>query len=369
MKKIKVLHYIPGFNEGGIEARLLDWYRNMDRSKIQFYIIKLNNKKSNKVLEIEKLGGKFYDVTPFAPHTFFKYIKQVSRIIKEINPDIIHVHSFSTGIFPLAIAKREGINTRIIHSRTTDYLPNEKSKLIKKLLKRYTPKFATDYFACSKNAGKWGFGEKHNIKIINNGITLSLFEFDATVRNEYRKKLGIKKDEIVIGSIGRLSPQKNLPFLIDVFYEMTKKNLHYKLVLVGDGSMKEELEAKIEALNLTNQVIFTGTQHNVWNYYMAFDIFLCTSFYEGFGTTAIEAQATGVNTFVSTNFPEEVVLTDFIQRLPLNYGAKKWAKIIAKTSLRKRSTKDIEYIKKAGFDAKDVAQNLEKFYLEKGAKL
>ena len=338
MKKIKVLHYIPGFNEGGIEARLLDWYRNMDRSKIQFYIIKLNNVTSDKMLEIEKLGGKFYNVTPFTPHTFIKYIKQISHIIKEINPDILHIHSFSTGIFPLTIAKKEGIKARIIHSRTTDYLPNEKNITIKKFLKKYTPKFATDYFACSKNAGKWGIGEKYNVKIINNGITLELFEFNKTTRNEYRKKLGIKKDEILVGTIGRLSPQKNLPFLLDVFYEMVKINPQYKLVLVGAGSMKEELEEKIQALKLTNQVIFTGTQHNVWEYYMAFDIFLCTSFYEGFGTTAIEAQATGVNTFVSNNFPEEVELTDYIQRLPLDYGAKKWAEIITETKLRKRTS-------------------------------
>ena len=145
MEKIKVIHYIPGFNSGGIESRLIDWYRYIDREKIEFIVIKLNNNDtSDKIKELVSLGGRYYNLPPFNLKKMKTYMHELKKILINEKPYILHVHSLSTGIFPLLIAKKNGIKTRILHSRTTDYLPNEKNSFIKKILKAITPNYATD---------------------------------------------------------------------------------------------------------------------------------------------------------------------------------------------------------------------------------
>ncbi len=364
MSKIKVIHYIPGFNMGGIESRLVDWYREIDRNKIEFIVIKNNNIESEKLKEFVSLGGRFYNL----PHLELKkikiYLNKLKEILKKENPDIIHVHTISVAIFPLYIAKQLGIKTRILHSRTTSR-KTDKNKFVKTILHFLAIKYATDYFACSIEAGLWAFGKKNinNVKVIKNGIYLEKFNFDETIRNKMRENLKIKNN-IVIGSVSRLCEQKNILFLIDIFNEIYKINNNYKMILVGEGDLRKKIENKINLLKLSDAIKLVGAHSDVWNYYMAFDIFLGTSSFEGFGTTAIEAQATGLPSVLSTGFPETVEVTDFVKRLALEDDTKIWAREILNMKRRNRSKEDTKKIDDAGFSAKSVAKELERFYYE-----
>lgn len=364
MNRVKVLHYIPGFNIGGIESRLLDWYENIDHDKVEFVVVKLNtNNDSDKLIQFVELGGRYHNLPAFKPQKFIQYIVNLKRIFKEEMPDVVHVHSLSTGIFPLYFAKKYNVPVRILHSRTTGYLPNEKNILLKKIFKKFTAMFATDYFACSYEAGIWGCGEKNKdkIRVIKNGIDLQRFEFDERIRTELREKLGLQ-DKLIIGTIGRLSPQKNLSFLLDVFSIAVKQNPNLVLLIVGEGTLRKEMEVVAEELGILEAVRFLGAHSDVWNYYMAFDIFIGTSFYEGFGTTAIEAQATGVPTILSEGFPGSVVLTDYVKRISLSESREEWASEIVNTKLRRRSKEDIVAIDIAGYSAQRVSKELQEFY-------
>ncbi|MGL6107384.1 glycosyltransferase [Romboutsia sp.] len=365
MDKIKVLHYTPGFLSGGIESRLLDWYRNIDRSNIQFCLVKLNNiDDTHNISEFKRLGGEVYNFPSLNLKNSFKYIKELTKLFKNNKFDVVHVHDVNSGIFVLIIAKISKIKLRILHSRTTDYLPNEKNLLIKKSLKKLGPIFSNKFFACSDEAGIWLFGDKKSkdVKVIKNGIQIEKFIFDEEKRNSIRQELGIK-DKKVVGTISRLSPQKNINFLLKVFSKIYEKDNNTVLLIVGEGQMKQELIEKAKYLSLENQIIFLGEKNDVWNYYMAFDLFISTSLYEGFGTTAIESQATGTPTLLSTGFPNVVCVTNIVERINLDDSIEKWAeRSIKLMKVRGKKTITNEIIE-AGYSAEQVAKNLECIYL------
>ena len=365
--KVKVVHYIPGFNDGGIESRLLDWYRNIDKNKIEFVVIKMGDNLSDKANEFIKLDGKFRNIPYLKLKNIFCYFKELKKVLKEEKPDVVHVHCMNTGLFCLKSAKSLGIKTRILHSRTTDFLPDEKHLLLKKLIKKLTPQYATDFFACSYEAGVWGNGKKNANKtiVIKNGIELPLFVFDNKKRLKKRAELGLN-DKFIIGTIGRLSSQKNLTFLIEVFNKILTKDKEdkYHLVIVGSGNMKETLKMQARKLDIVDRISFIEAQNDVWNYYMAFDIFVSTSFYEGFGTTAIESQATGLPTILSTGFPETVEISDYVMRISLSERVDYWSDSILKMKIRNRTRKDAEKIEQKGYSAKAVAKLLENYYID-----
>ncbi len=363
MEKVRVLHYAPGFNLGGIESRLLDWYRNIDREKVQFCLIKLNNLDDTRnIKEFKELGGEVYNLPALNSKNAWRYIKELSKLFSENRFDVIHVHDISSGIFPLIFSWVHGIKLRILHSRTTSFLPDEKNLILKTLLKKIVPLFANEYFSCSHEAGVWVFGEKSNFKVIKNGIQEDYFRFKENIRCDIRNQLKVDNKK-VIGSISRLSPQKNLYFLIDIFNEVCKKDSDVVLVLVGDGILKQELIQKIQQLNLENRVILAGEKKNVWDYYMAFDVFLATSFYEGFGTTAIESQAVGVPTILSKGFPEIVCITPNTKRISLDESLDYWTEELIQYLETPRMENNINLIIEAGYSAKNVAQELQSIYL------
>lgn len=363
-KQLKVLHYAPGFNSGGIESRLLDWYRNMDRDNIKFYLIKLNNlDDTNNMQEFTKLGGEFYNLVPFSILSFFTFLKSLEKIFKNQSFDIVHVHDPFTGIFVLYYAKKAGIKCRILHSRTTDYLPNERNLQIKRVFKKISPILATNYFSCSYEAGIWGFGKKKNrsFEIIKNGIQLERFRFSNDIRNTIRNELNIN-NKFVIGSVSRLSTQKNILFLIQVFKELKKVENDSVLVIIGEGSMRETIEKRIKEYDIEDSVLLIGEKQNVWEYYMSFDVFISTSYYEGFGTTAIESQATGTPTVLSKGFPKSVVISNYVSRLDLNLDIKKWVKIIHEYKGHNYREMGIRNVIDYGFDAVQISKKLENFY-------
>ena len=246
MKKqpLIVAHIIGKWVGGGVESVVMNYFRHIDKSKIQFHFICDNDSTSIPYEEIEKLGGKVILIPPY--QKIFKYHKELKKVLKAGNYKIVHSHINALSVFSLWAAKCAGVPVRIAHSHSTSNKKEWKKTLIKNLLKPFSKVFATDYFACSELAGRWLFGKKvfnaGKVTIINNAIDLDKFKYNEKIRKSKRKELGINDDTLVIGHIGRFVKQKNHDFLIDIFNEVYKKNNKAILLLIGQGPLKEAIE-------------------------------------------------------------------------------------------------------------------------------
>ena len=267
----------------GVESVVMNYYRNIDKSKVQFHFICDEDSTDIPYEEIEKLGGKVIIVPPY--QKLFKYQKELYKIFKENNYKIVHSHISTLSIFPLRIAKKAGVPIRIAHSHSTSNKKEWKRDLIKNILRPFSKLYANQFFACTKHAGEWLFGkkiiERKELNVLNNAIDLKKFEFNEKIREDLRKEFGIKEDTIVIGHIGRFVTVKNHEFLIDVFNELIKKNDNSILMLIGQGPLLNDMKQKVRDLKIEDKVKFIGQVTDVEKYYNIMDVFLFPSIYEG----------------------------------------------------------------------------------------
>lgn len=347
----------------------MNYYRNIDKSKVQFHFLCDEDSTNIPYEEIEKMGGKVIIIPPY--QRLFEYQKELYRIFKENNYKIVHSHISTLSVFPLRIAKKAGVPIRIAHSHSTSNKKEWKRNLIKNILRPFSKLYANQFFACSELSGRWLFGEKAfkngKIKIINNAIDLEKFKFNKEKRNEIRKKLKIDENIILVGHIGRFVTQKNHEFLIDVFDEIIKKrkqeNFDSKLILIGQGNLKENIIEKIKYLGLQDYVIFTGQTTNVSDYYNAMDIFVLPSLYEGLPVVGIEAQANGLLCEFSTDMTKETKVLNTTRCISLKETAKKWAEMILDDYKNFKRRDSFEEMTKNNFNIIEEAKKLEKYYI------
>ena len=282
-EKIIVAHIMGKWNGGGVESVVMNYYKNIDRNRIQFHFLCDEDSTDIPYEEIEKLGGKVIVIPPY--QKLFKYQKELYRIFKENNYKIIHSHINALSVFPLRIAKKAGVPIRIAHSHSTSNKKEWKKNILKMILRPFSKLYANNYFACTEYAGKWLFGkkvvERKELNVINNAIDLKKFEFNENTRKALREELGIKEDTLIIGHVGRFMKQKNHEFLIEVFNEVYKKNQNTLLILIGQGPLLSEIKQKAINLNIEDKIKFIGQVTDVEKYYNIMDIFLFPSIYEG----------------------------------------------------------------------------------------
>ena len=282
-EKIIVAHIMGKWNGGGVESVVMNYYRNIDRNRIQFHFLCDEDSTDIPYEEIEKLGGKVIVIPPY--QKLFKYQKELYRIFKENNYKIIHSHINALSVFPLRIAKKAGVPIRIAHSHSTSNKKEWKKNILKMILRPFSKLYANNYFACTEYAGKWLFWkkvvERKELNVINNAIDLKKFEFNEKIREDLRKELGIKEDTIVIGHIGRFMRQKNHEFLIDVFEKVIKEYNNICLVLIGQGPLENEIREIVKEKRIEDKVIFLGQRNDVNKLYQAMDVFVLPSLYEG----------------------------------------------------------------------------------------
>ena len=269
--------------DGGVESVVMNYYRNIDKSKVQFHFICDEDSTDIPYDEIEKLGGKVIIVPPY--QKLFKYQKELYKIFKENGYKIVHSHINALSVFPLRAAKKAGVPIRIAHSHTTSNKKEWKRNLAKNILRPFSKLYANKFFACTKHAGEWLFGkkiiERKELNVINNAIDLKKFEFNEKTREDLRKELGIKEDTLIIGHVGRFMKQKNHEFLIEVFKELIKKNDNSILMLIGQGPLLNDMKQKVRDLKIEDKVQFMGQVTDVEKYYNIMDVFLFPSIYEG----------------------------------------------------------------------------------------
>ena len=298
---------------GGVESVIMNYYRHLDHSKIQFDFICDEDSTRIPYDEIKKLGGRVFLVPKY--QNLPKYLKALEKLFKENQYRIVHSNINTLSVFPLYAAKKAGVSIRISHSHSTSNPKEWKRNLIKNILRPFSKCYATDYFACSELAGRYLFGNKTfdrgEVKIIHNAIDIDKFRFDEVARKKLRKEFGIKDSTIVIGHVGRFVQQKNHTFLVDVFKEYHKKNPDSKLLLVGSGPLEDEIKKKVERLDLEDSVLFLGQRDDINKLYSVMDVFCLPSLYEGLPVVGIEAQATGLPTIFSNRISKEVIVSSY----------------------------------------------------------
>lgn len=355
---VRVLQVVTKMDRGGLETMLMNYYRHIDRDKVQFDFLTHRKERGAYDTEIEEMGGIIYRLPRLVPWSpSYKYA--LNRFFVE-HPEyrIVHVHQDCLSSVILKVAAQHGVPVRIAHSHSNSQDKNIKY-LIKMFYKRQIPQYATELFACSVSAGEWMFGTR-NVQVLPNAIDIDQYIFNISIREDMRKKLGIG-NEMVIGHVGRFSTVKNHSFLIDIYKQVKQLEPDSKLLLVGGGDELHAIQQKCKELGLDKDVIFTGVRSDVSDLMQAMDIFIFPSLYEGLPVTVIEAQASGLPCIISDRVPHDCIVTPLVQQISLDENIAIWASqaIIAAKYPRKDMS---EEICSAGFDICKAAKQLERYY-------
>ena len=363
---IRIAQIMGKWLGGGVEAVVMNYYRHIDRNKIQFDFICDEDSTNIPYEEIEKLGGKVILIPPY--QKVFKYHKELKRVLKEGKYKIVHSHINTLSVFSLFAAKCAGVPIRIAHSHSTTNKKEKKKNLLKQILRPFSKLFATDYMCCSELSGRWLFGNKEydkgNVYLLNNAIDLEKFKFDENIRREKRKELKIDDDTLVIGHIGRFVEQKNHRFLIDIFNEVHKQNNNSLLLLAGQGPLMEEMKEKVKNLGLSDFVQFLGQRNDVAELYQAFDVFCLPSLYEGLPVVGIEAQASGLLCVFSDDMTKETKVLESTIFMSLDNTYKSWANKIVELFCKYKRNDTKEELSNNKYNIDVESKKLEKYYNE-----
>lgn len=361
---VRILHVVVNMNRGGAETLIMNLYRNIDRAKVQFDF--LTCKEGVFDAEIRKMGGTIHRIPYVSDVGHFKYIRELNSFFSKHSYQIVHSHMDKMSGLVLRSAKKAGVPVRISHSHNTKSEGGLAVRMYKWFAGKLIPANATELFACSDFAAEWLFhGRARNTKIVKNGIEAEQFTFSNAIRNDVRKELNIKKDTFVLGHVGRLSPQKNHLFLIDLFEKFYRQYSNSLLLLTGDGPLRNEIENKIRERDLVDKVRLIGIRNDVERILHGFDVFVFPSLHEGLPVSLIEAQGAGLPCLISEEISQEVEIgLNLIHFLPLNNKTLWLRKLgeLAENPPPREAHSDT--FTKIGFDIKVSANDLEKFYLK-----
>lgn len=368
---IRVLQVLHGMDCGGAENMIMNLYRHIDRTQVQFDFLVHTEKKCFFDDEIKGLGGNIYHVPYYNIKNHFSY-KKALNVFFSNHPEIkiVHGHLGSCAHIYLSVAKKYGCYATA-HSHNTKPVNVSLKNILYRLFTFKTRRVADFFFGCSQAAAEYRFGKKiaHSEKcsVLKNAIEIEKFAYSEKNRQEIRNEFDIG-NQLVIGHVGRFNTQKNHTFLIDIFAKVHEKNPDAILMLLGDGNLRPSIEQKVENLGLKNNVIFTGVRKDANKFFSAFDVFLFPSLYEGLGIVAVEAQTSGVPTYCSCEIPEEAKISDLFEKISLKEKSSYWAKkILNKNEICNREEKYVDAVN-AGYDIHLTAEYLVNFYQIKCGK-
>lgn len=363
-QKIVIAQIMGKMIGGGVESVVMNYYRHIDRSKVQFDFICDSDSTNIPYEEIESLGGKVILIPPYQKP--FKYHKELKRVLKEGQYKIVHSHINVLSFFSLWAAKSAKVPVRIAHSHATTNKKEVKKNLMKQILRPLSKVYANTYMCCSELAGRWLFGDKTydegKVYLLNNAIELDKFAYNEKVRKAKRKELNIKDDTLVIGHIGRFVNAKNHTFLVDIFNEVHKERPNSMLLLAGQGPLFDEIKEKVNSLGLNDYVKFLGQRSDANELYQAFDVFCLPSLYEGLPVVGVEAQTAGLLCVLSDDMTKETKVLESTTFMSLSQSAKEWADTIIKKSDSYKRIDTREEISNNGFNIEKEANKLEKQY-------
>ena len=351
----KMVHIVGNLAPGGMGSFLMNLYRNIDKKKVQFDFIVMGEKAVNYHDAAKELGANIYKVSCLSKNPV-KYFLEIKNIIKQNQYDVVFRHTdVATIAIDLIAARMGGAKRRIPHSHSTD----SKHLLVHKLLRPILIANATEYFACSEPAAEWMYGEKicknKRYCLVKNGIDLQQYAFDKKVRVQKRAELVIDENTVVVGHVGNFVYAKNHLFLLEIFAKVLEKQPQAKLLLAGDGELREDIEKKIDELGIRENVMMLGIRNDIPQLLQAMDVYLFPSVYEGLPVALVEAQAAGLPCVISDTIAPESKITNHIESYSLQMSAEEWAQRVLDWSRYERAN-STDIMRKAGYDITETVR-------------
>lgn len=360
-RPIRVLQVLTAMNRGGAETMIMNYYRALDKTKVQFDFIVHRQQRGDYDDEIERMGGRIFRAFPIRPWNYLSYFNWLNKFFKKNARNYVAVHSHiqENSGFPLMFAKKYGIKTLVSHSHIAD-LGIDYKYLFRQFGKIFTNKYANVKLACGVEAGKFLYGER-DFEILRNAIPAKDYAFSETIRKNVRENLGISDSTYCIGSVARLCPQKNHEFMIRIFSEYHKKHPDSLLVLAGTGPLLDSMKDLTKRLNIEKSVRFLGLRSDIPDLLQSFDVFLMPSLFEGLPVSLIEAQAADLPIVVSNVVDKDCDFTDNLFFVGLDESPERWCEVLerAHTHTRKNT---IKAVREAKYDVEENTRILLDIY-------
>lgn len=358
MKKILIVITTQFVPYGGLTTVAMNYYRHLDHSKFEMDFASTNDAPEGLQQELKANGSAYYKLP--MREKFIQYYSALNRLCRSY--DVVHVHANSaTATLELRAAKAAGVKRRIIHIHNTTC----SHMVVHRVLKPLFDKTYTDAIACSKAAGEWIF-PAGKYMVLNNAIDLGRYAFSEIARSDVRKQLGIDSETIVIGHVGKIIKQKNHAFLLRCFARVHEMNPRCKLLLIGDGELRKEIEQQARELGVITNIIFTGMVNTSEKYLSAMDCFVFPSLWEGLPLSVLEAQANGLPCVVSDKVTKEVDITHNLVFLSIEEDEEIWVhKILLSTNVNRKTASEYncKLLQNEGFDIRNNIRNLEAIYI------
>ena len=366
MNVLHILHSVSNMDRAGVETMLMNYYRHMDRDRIQFDFLMNRKKPGDYDGEIRALGGRIFISPGLSPAKYPAYMAFMARLLGE-HPEIraLHAHNEGMAFYALRGAQRAGLPVRIAHAHNTRFLPDYKWPL-KMACKTLLPLAATELCACGTDSGVFFFGKRlwrERGRLIPNAIDVQRFRYQEALRAQVRRAYGLG-DAPVIGHVGRMSPQKNHRRLLRIFAACLARVPQAWLVLIGVGELEAELRTLARRLNIAERTLFLGLREDTHAWYQAMDVLLMPSLFEGLPVVGVEAQAAGLPCVFSDAVTPEALLLAQSCRLPLSAPDGVWAdRIVRLCRSPLRREEGAVRVADAGYDIVREAKRLQAWYL------
>jgi len=354
---VRILQVVNNMHRAGLETVLMNYLRGIDKTKYQFDFLTHRSEEAAYDDEIRRIGGKIYHMPRLYPQNYHAYMREMALFFNQ-HPEyrIVHSHIDAMSYLPLLAAKKAGVPIRIAHSHNSGIDVDYKLPL-KLLFKQEIPHVATDFFACGNQAGHFLF-KGRPFFLMKNAIEVKRFAFSNVVRSEVRRELGANAKDILVGTVGRLSYQKNQEFLVDVFANVVHRRPDMKLLIIGDGENRKKIERQIHRLNLEGKIKLLGSRQDIDRIYQALDLFVLPSRFEGIPVVGIEAQAAGLPCLFSNVVSGEAVYS--MQSIKLPLSKKAWISNMVKFHISE--DRYVSFF--GGYDIDKAIPILEKKYYE-----
>lgn len=355
---------ICGFTEnmGGMETYVMNIYRHLDRSQLQFDFLKFHDIKLAFTEEIEKLGGEIFFI-PMKRENYKEHYQKLRKLFLENNYAGIYYQCnhklVSLDLFKYA--KKNGVSKRVVHSHNSAQEPTSfLHRIREKRVENKFDQYITDCFACSEEAGRMMFGNR-NFTVIKNSVDSTVFCMNKSARDKIQKELDIQ-NKLVIGTVGRLSNAKNPFYILEIFKALHNREPESAFIHIGEGEYRDALETKIREYQLEECYHLMGKKSNVVDYLNAMDIFLLPSKFEGFPFVLIEAQATGLPCVISNTVTKACDLTGKNGYLSIEESPEVWADYLLKLDISTRES-ETDCIRAKGYDIRQVAKQIQDFFV------
>jgi glycosyltransferase involved in cell wall biosynthesis len=370
---IRILHVIHRMRPGGAQTLVMNLYRHIDKSRVQFDFAVRSQQPEYYDQEIETLGGRLFHLPWHSsnPFNIVGYIHALDEILQKEGPFAgihSHVELFNGHILP--VSRKAGVKLRIAHSHSAS---TDKTSILRniwgKIMRRSIQNNATHFLACSSTAAEWLYGDIHQdarFSLFPNAIDLTPYANIHSDRYFWRQKTGLPLKGPLLGPIGRFDSVKNHSFLLQVFSKFLDLFPTAKLILVGEGILKTQVENEAKAKGFVDSICFLGVRSDIPQILGALDLFVLPSLHEGLGIVLIEAQAAGVPCLVSDTIPTEVDLgLGLIQFKNLDIGVNGWVQELQDSKLHKKPDWNNRKIalQKAGYNIQRSAKSLQELYL------